>query len=285
MKSKAPNEHEDGFLEYIEYFININSLFEEANEKVETLDEERSEKLNRVKIVNKTMKKEAEDFLRDENTLALKQSKILLECKNNTEILTKAVNKLIDQLREEEEKHQLEKVTNEILEELANYEKDDINLEERKKTRNSKKKKVTMAFSTDRHGLSEAKTALRFNEQEGFYSKIVSYKGLCDLLGNLGVIDDKYDVAISIACPALNNIAVDSVEVGHNFRSIERQPSKIEEEIKILQDFGNWGDKLRAQKSKIDHVKDQHVLINERIIKSQVANQGRKRIRLKLKIL
>ncbi|CAI2189682.1 17232_t:CDS:2, partial [Funneliformis geosporum] len=35
-----------------------------------------------------------------------------------------------------------------------------------------------------------------------------------DRLGNLGVIDDKYDVAISTACFALNNIVVDSVEVG-----------------------------------------------------------------------
>ncbi|CAG8652146.1 8678_t:CDS:2, partial [Funneliformis caledonium] len=35
-----------------------------------------------------------------------------------------------------------------------------------------------------------------------------------DNLGNLCVIDDKYDVEISIACPALNNIVVDSIEVG-----------------------------------------------------------------------
>jgi len=33
-------------------------------------------------------------------------------------------------------------------------------------------------------------------------------------LGNLGVIDDKYDVAISTACSALDNIVVDSDEVG-----------------------------------------------------------------------
>lgn len=33
-------------------------------------------------------------------------------------------------------------------------------------------------------------------------------------MGNLGVIDDKYDVAISTACSALDNIVVDSVEVG-----------------------------------------------------------------------
>lgn len=33
-------------------------------------------------------------------------------------------------------------------------------------------------------------------------------------MGNLGVIDDKYDVAISTACPALDNIVVDTVEAG-----------------------------------------------------------------------
>ena len=39
-------------------------------------------------------------------------------------------------------------------------------------------------------------------------------KGFHGRLGNLGVIDDKYDVAISTACPGLNNIVVDSVECG-----------------------------------------------------------------------
>ena len=55
MKSKAPNEHEDGLLEYIEDIIgtfNISSP-EEANEKGWTIGWKRSEKLNRVKIVNK----------------------------------------------------------------------------------------------------------------------------------------------------------------------------------------------------------------------------------------
>ena len=39
---------------------------------------------------------------------------------------------------------------------------------------------------------------------EGFHSR----------LGNLGAVDPKYDVAISTACPALENLVVDSVEVG-----------------------------------------------------------------------
>ncbi|KAI7817730.1 hypothetical protein BC939DRAFT_317273 [Gamsiella multidivaricata] len=38
--------------------------------------------------------------------------------------------------------------------------------------------------------------------------------GIQGRLGNLGAIDDKYDVAISTACPALDNIVVDNVEVG-----------------------------------------------------------------------
>ncbi|CAG8731726.1 14962_t:CDS:1, partial [Funneliformis mosseae] len=43
---------------------------------------------------------------------------------------------------------QLEKETNEILTELTNYDKENINLEERRKHAISKLKKVTMTIST-----------------------------------------------------------------------------------------------------------------------------------------
>ncbi|KAL9027242.1 MAG: hypothetical protein Q9196_004206 [Gyalolechia fulgens] len=39
-------------------------------------------------------------------------------------------------------------------------------------------------------------------------------EGFHGRLGNLGTIDEKYDVAISTACPSLENMVVDSVEVG-----------------------------------------------------------------------
>lgn len=39
-------------------------------------------------------------------------------------------------------------------------------------------------------------------------------EGFHGRLGNLGTIEEKYDVAISTACPALDNLVVDSVEVG-----------------------------------------------------------------------
>jgi structural maintenance of chromosome 4 len=56
MKPKAPNEHEDGLLEYLEDIIGTSIYkvpIEEASEKLENLYEERSEKLNRTKIVEK----------------------------------------------------------------------------------------------------------------------------------------------------------------------------------------------------------------------------------------
>jgi len=39
-------------------------------------------------------------------------------------------------------------------------------------------------------------------------------EGFHGRLGNLGTIDNKYDIAVSTACPALENMVVDSVEVG-----------------------------------------------------------------------
>ena len=56
MKPKAPNEHEDGLLEYLEDIIGSSKykvLIEETGKKVERLNDERSEKLNRFKIVGK----------------------------------------------------------------------------------------------------------------------------------------------------------------------------------------------------------------------------------------
>lgn len=47
--------------------------------------------------------------------------------------------------------------------------------------------------------------------------------GFYGRLGNLGTIDQKYDVAISTACPSLDNIVVDNVEVGQQCINYLRQ--------------------------------------------------------------
>ena len=59
----------------------------------------------------------------------------------------------------------------------------------------------TQTRSNVLNGLMRLKDSGRI---EGFHGR----------LGNLGTIDQKYDVAISTACPSLENLVVDSVEVG-----------------------------------------------------------------------
>jgi structural maintenance of chromosome 4 len=41
-------------------------------------------------------------------------------------------------------------------------------------------------------------------------------KGICGRLGDLGTIDDRYDVAVTTACSALDSIVVETVESGQN---------------------------------------------------------------------
>jgi structural maintenance of chromosome 4 len=83
MKPKAPTEHEDGLLEYLEDIIGTSKYkepIEECAVEVEKLNEERGHKLGRLKIVEREKgsleekKKEAEDYLRDMNDLVRAQS-------------------------------------------------------------------------------------------------------------------------------------------------------------------------------------------------------------------
>ena len=85
MKPKAPSEHEDGLLEYLEDIIGTSRFkepIEAALVEMDKLNEERAEKLNRLKIVERERnaleaeKKEAEDYLRLQNVLVRSLSRL-----------------------------------------------------------------------------------------------------------------------------------------------------------------------------------------------------------------
>lgn len=93
MKPKAPTEHEDGLLEYLEDIIGTSSYKEDidtAFKSMEEYQEERQMKLTRLKFVEKekaaleSQKKEAEDYLRMKNEHVRAQSRywqwILWKC-------------------------------------------------------------------------------------------------------------------------------------------------------------------------------------------------------------
>jgi hypothetical protein len=85
MKPKAANEHEDGLLEYLEDIIGTSKYKEPIDEALvdmERLQEERSVKMNRLRIVEKDKsaledeKRKAEDYLRLKNNCVRAASRL-----------------------------------------------------------------------------------------------------------------------------------------------------------------------------------------------------------------
>lgn len=83
MKPKAPSEHEDGLLEYLEDIIGTSQYkgpIDEALVEMERLTEDRTEKLNRLRLVERERnalekeKREAENYLRLQNDHVRAQS-------------------------------------------------------------------------------------------------------------------------------------------------------------------------------------------------------------------
>lgn len=80
---------------------------------------------------------------------------------------------------------------------------------------------VRTQISTARQKAEEARGSLTSTQNQGNVLKgLVRLRdsgridGFHGRLGNLGTIEEKYDVAISTACPSLENMVVDTVEVG-----------------------------------------------------------------------
>ncbi|KAL8901146.1 MAG: hypothetical protein Q9207_005349 [Kuettlingeria erythrocarpa] len=85
----------------------------------------------------------------------------------------------------------------------------------------SKEPELRSRLSGARQKADEAKASLSSSQSQGnVLNGLMRLKesgrieGFHGRLGNLGTIDQKYDVAISTACPSLENMVVDSVEVG-----------------------------------------------------------------------
>ena len=85
----------------------------------------------------------------------------------------------------------------------------------------SKEPSLKAKASGARQKADEARASLSATQSQGnVLSGLTRLKesgridGFHGRLGNLGAIDQKYDVAISTACPSLDNLVVDTVEVG-----------------------------------------------------------------------
>ncbi|KAJ3124126.1 hypothetical protein HK100_011355 [Physocladia obscura] len=82
-----------------------------------------------------------------------------------------------------------------------------------------KEKSLVSQVSNARDKVAEAKLSMQSSQSRGsIMSNLMKQKqsgkinGICGRLGDLGVIEDKYDVAITTACGALEHIVVETVE-------------------------------------------------------------------------
>ena len=123
--------------------------------------------------------------------------------------------------RLQKEKSGKESTMHEHQSEKSSLEVKSKNLESAVEDLNRREPKVRSRISAARQNADEARASLSNSQTQGnVLSGLMRLKesgrisGFHGRLGNLGAIDSKYDVAISTACAALDNLVVDSVEVG-----------------------------------------------------------------------
>ncbi|OXG87424.1 hypothetical protein C345_03199 [Cryptococcus neoformans A2-102-5] len=195
MKAKAQNEHEDGLLEYLEDIIGTTKYkepIEQASLEVEALSEERAEKMNRLRVVERekaaleSQKQEAEEYLRASNELTRMTSKQwqlwMYHLQNQTEITSKAIERLESQLAAEQERNaehiatvddlqkeyeerlasiaEVKAMLDKLHKEAKKYEKEQVGYAEKKKHLETKMKKIKKSITEDGHAKSEALAAI-----------------------------------------------------------------------------------------------------------------------------
>ena len=140
MPPKARNENENGMLEYLEDIIGSNRLIEKIEEsakEVDVLNEERGQKVNKLKIVEKeranlgSAKEEAEEYMQQQRKLVIKKSVLyqlhLKDVGAELEVHTAKKAQLEEKLAEEKEKvatitKEVESITAEYTKEKEGYE-------------------------------------------------------------------------------------------------------------------------------------------------------------------
>ncbi|KAF8910222.1 hypothetical protein CPB84DRAFT_1764970 [Gymnopilus junonius] len=201
MKPKAPSEHEDGLLEYLEDIIGTSKYKEpidEAMVEMERLQEDRQMKLNRLRHVEsekqalEAKKKEAEDFLRLKNEHVRAQSRLfqwtLMRCLELEEKLATQLEKLQKELEKETEQNrgdidhleqlkehyeEREKAYAEVqaaaataVKDLATLERREVGLQEKRKHASGRAKKDTTARKTALNVIEDSTSKIKKEKQK-----------------------------------------------------------------------------------------------------------------------
>ncbi|KAL4951450.1 RecF/RecN/SMC [Aspergillus filifer] len=162
-----------------------------------------------------------EKINKQQSALAVAQSEldILREKSNAGAVLLEEARSKISSI--EENIARKEEVLEESKAQRANLDEEVAQLKIDLKKYSAKEPDVRSHVSNARQKAEEARATVANTQNRGsVLTGLMRLKesgrieGFHGRLGNLGTIDEKYDVAISTACPALENMVVDTVEVG-----------------------------------------------------------------------
>ncbi|KAG5438954.1 hypothetical protein PCANB_002284 [Pneumocystis canis] len=280
MKPKAPNDHEDGLLEYLEDIIgtsNYKKPIEETSIELDRLNELCEQRLNRVSVVKKekdtleSRKEAALSYIRNENMLIVKQSKLyqayVYEYNINVETTRKQIEKLkemIDmdesvyktnskEIKELEKQHEktlkeheeLEKDLSNTQKEFTKYDQENIKLQEKQKHLIQKQKKNNTLIQTNSHSYSESITWI-----ENYTQEIKSYEKDISLLKNKLEIETK----------ELEKIRFD----------LKDKTQDISDQLEIKQkQLEPWIEQINIRQSKIDVINSEIKILVDKENKSQ----------------
>ena len=192
MKPKALTEHDTGMLEYLEDIVGSNRFkepIELLSKRVEALNEQREEKLNRVKLVEKEKdelegpKDTAVAYIKQENDITHKKNVLYQgfihnfnkakdsaqEKKQKIDDGLSDIKKKLGELNEKKvdkeggmkeiggELESILKIKDESSEKFKNLESEDNKLQEDMKHKNQKRKKIVAQLKTEKEKLEELK--------------------------------------------------------------------------------------------------------------------------------
>ncbi|KAI9480807.1 MAG: hypothetical protein EXX96DRAFT_564197 [Benjaminiella poitrasii] len=282
MKPKAKDGNDDGLLEYLEDIIGTSKYkepIEEAGARLEVLNEERAEKLHRVKYVSREMdgmedkKAEAENYLENENQLARRRNELYQiycnEAIENIAVAELAIEELSSKQEEEEKKYKdledekieksalyqeivkeynaIEAETNKMITHQAKVEKDQVEVRERKIHLINKQEKGKATLEADREARIAAQEAIKKNTEELKKRK----SELVDLEKQLKGEEKKLE------------------EINQELKGkTDKYLAQIEEHQKKL---APWTEKINAKQKAIDVKKSESELLAERIASGEKA--------------
>ncbi|KAF7321342.1 SMC hinge domain-containing protein [Mycena kentingensis (nom. inval.)] len=264
MKPKGSTEHEDGLLEYLEDIIGTTGYVKPISEsmaQIEVLQEDRTTKLQRLRLVEKE-KNALEDKKRDaENYLRLKNEKVRAENllyqwdlwkfweleKKATATVTKLEEELnaqretykddiahVELLKKDYEERkeiykELQAAAAKVAQELAQFQKKQVQNEERHKHANTRLKKLNKSLTEDKAALSKAKHVITDSNEKAEKERANIQELERDLAKEEKVLEE------------IRDSLKDKTQVFHD---------QIEAKQKELQP---WTNKIDAKKAEVDN--------------------------------